>query len=384
MGIFGTKLYSDEFAALVKEEYRKLIGFGIDDLEAEKLVLAYYNELIETEYESVFWISLAYSEWYIGRLSENIKLKALEVIDSGRDLDKWNYAVKHENLKKHSGSRSYKLGLMDDILLRTQNQVLESEGFEKTDHEVQLRNMEKIMELFSKNMSISEETEEEPKELLEDPFLRDILFINGSSKKKLDLRKKELIFLRECLCSPQIVRKVAKPYFTVSPWKAGDSLAFRLKDLDEKFAELEKKWVAFRVLSVTSKPVSRILPGLAVNQDVSLGLYNYIEDEIPTSTELSYREYIPFYELDDVVFGHEVHKGIWLNLYSAKRELSKWEWKVISSDPDFSANYPEYFKTGNVKSFLVGFGSDLAKTVAGIFTKRQINKAKEKSKNLVS
>jgi len=384
MSIFGTKLYSDEFASLVKEEYRKLIGLGIDDFKAESLVLDYYHELLGTEYESVFWLSFAYSQWYIGRLSDNIKLKALEVIDSGRDLVKWENAVKHEELKKYSGSQSYKINLLNEILRKSQKQVLESEGLEKTDYETQLKNIEKIMELYSENSPFSEEIEKKPAELADDPFLNDILLINGSSKKKLELRKNELRFIRECICSPQIFRKVAKPYFTISPWNEGDIIAFRLKELDNEFSKLNQKWVAFRVLSVTSKPVSRILPELAVEQDISIGLYNYIDDEIPSSTKLNYSDYIPFFEFSNIVFGHEIHKGIWLSFYSAKREISKWEWKVISSNPNFSLEIPEYFKTGNVKSMIVGFGSDLANTVARVFIAKPKQEEKEKSIKMVS
>jgi len=210
------------------------------------------------------------------------------------------------------------------------------------------------------------------------------LLINGSSKKKLELRKNELRFIRECICSPQIFRKVAKPYFTISPWNEGDIIAFRLKELDNEFSKLNQKWVAFRVLSVTSKPVSRILPELAVEQDISIGLYNYIDDEIPSSTKLNYSDYIPFFEFSNIVFGHEIHKGIWLSFYSAKREISKWEWKVISSNPNFSLEIPEYFKTGNVKSMIVGFGSDLANTVARVFIAKPKQEEKEKSIKMVS
>jgi|GEM_PF-2681339 len=384
MSIFGTKLYSDEFASLVKEEYRKLIGLGIEDDKAESLVLDYYHELLGTEYESAFWLSFAYSQWYIGRLSENIKLKALEVIDSGRDLVKWENAVKHEELKKYSGSQSYKINLLNEILRKSQKQVLESDGLEKTNYETQLNNIEKIMKLYSENSPFSGEIEKKPAELVDDPFLNDILLINGSSKKKLELRKNELGFIRESICSPQIFRKVAKPYFTISPWNEGDIIAFRLKELDNEFSKFNQKWVAFRVLSVTSKPVSRILPELAVKQEISIGLYNYIDDEIPSSTKLDCSDYIPFFEFSNNVFGHEIHKGIWLSFYSAKRELSKWEWKVISSNPNFSLEIPEYFKTGNVKSVIVGFGSDLAKTVARVFIAKTKQEEKEKSIKNVS
>ncbi len=99
MGTWGTAIFSDDLASDIKSEFRNKIGFGKTSIEAtEELLIDYSEEIEDSDESSVFWLSLALTQWNIGRLLENVKEKALEVIENGQDLEKWKDDLK--NFKK--------------------------------------------------------------------------------------------------------------------------------------------------------------------------------------------------------------------------------------------------------------------------------------------
>lgn len=90
MGAWGTAIYSDDIAMDVRDIYKEILGDGLSSEEATSAIIEMYNEEIEDEEDGpVFWISLADTQWKCGRLLESIKQKAIEIIDSGIDLEKW-------------------------------------------------------------------------------------------------------------------------------------------------------------------------------------------------------------------------------------------------------------------------------------------------------
>jgi hypothetical protein len=88
MGTWGTALYSDDLASDVKESFLALIGDGVSPQQATKQLVSEYNELDGDE-EPVFWISLAHTQWKCGRLQPSVKKKAVSLIESGVDLERW-------------------------------------------------------------------------------------------------------------------------------------------------------------------------------------------------------------------------------------------------------------------------------------------------------
>lgn len=99
MGTWGTEIFSDDLASDIKSEFRDKIGFGKTSIEAtEELLIDYSEEIKDYDESSVFWLSLASTQWSLGRLLENVKEKALEIIENGRDLDRWKDDL--NNLKK--------------------------------------------------------------------------------------------------------------------------------------------------------------------------------------------------------------------------------------------------------------------------------------------
>lgn len=87
MGTWGTALYSDDLACDVKESFLTLIGDGVSPQQATKQLFSEYNELDDDE--PVFWISLAHTQWKCGRLIPSVKKKAVSLIESGVDLNRW-------------------------------------------------------------------------------------------------------------------------------------------------------------------------------------------------------------------------------------------------------------------------------------------------------
>jgi len=102
MGAWGTAIFSDDLAEDVRSEYTALLSIGKSNEEAEHLLFSYYSEILNKgdEDEPTFWFALALSEWNKGRLSESVKTKALEFLDKGGDLERWNTPGNEKNYKE--------------------------------------------------------------------------------------------------------------------------------------------------------------------------------------------------------------------------------------------------------------------------------------------
>ena len=91
MGTWGVGLFSDDLAADLRRDFRDLIGEGLSATAAmDRLLTEYVSSLQDTEEEPVFWLALANAQWKLGRPEERTLQNALRVIDSGRDLQRWD------------------------------------------------------------------------------------------------------------------------------------------------------------------------------------------------------------------------------------------------------------------------------------------------------
>lgn len=102
MGVWGTAIFSDDLAADIRGEYNALLSIGKENDEAERLLFDHYCEIIQgdDEEEPVFWMALALAEWNKGRLSPFVKQKALNILDNGGDLERWNEPGNEKNYQK--------------------------------------------------------------------------------------------------------------------------------------------------------------------------------------------------------------------------------------------------------------------------------------------
>lgn len=90
MGAWGTGLYQDDDTCDIKEEYLTYLRIGMSNEEALEELIECNEELIEDEeIGPLFWLALADTQWKYGRLTVEVKEKALEVINSGKDLERW-------------------------------------------------------------------------------------------------------------------------------------------------------------------------------------------------------------------------------------------------------------------------------------------------------
>lgn len=90
MASWGTGLYQDDVAEDVKNDYLKLLTEGRNNEEVYDIMLSQYEEIIkDKEDQSVFWLALADTMWNFGKLTEEVKRKALYYIENGQDVEKW-------------------------------------------------------------------------------------------------------------------------------------------------------------------------------------------------------------------------------------------------------------------------------------------------------
>lgn len=91
MGVWGTGIFQDDNACDIRDNYKDYVGQGLTGLEATARILADFQSLLSDPQEaSVVWLALAATQWKLGRLEPDTLAQALNVIDSGADLKRWN------------------------------------------------------------------------------------------------------------------------------------------------------------------------------------------------------------------------------------------------------------------------------------------------------
>lgn len=90
MGTWGPGLYQDDIAHDVKEEYIDLLKSGRESDVITQELIDRNSEIINDKDEApVFWFSLADVQWQYGRLSTEVKEKALQYLNLGNNLQRW-------------------------------------------------------------------------------------------------------------------------------------------------------------------------------------------------------------------------------------------------------------------------------------------------------
>jgi len=93
IGTWGTTIFSDDLASDIRRRYRDLVGDGLTGPQATDILLEEYREILDDpDAASVFWLALAATQWRCGRLEPRIQAQAIEAIDSGSDLLRWQEA----------------------------------------------------------------------------------------------------------------------------------------------------------------------------------------------------------------------------------------------------------------------------------------------------
>lgn len=89
MGTWGAGLYANDSTCDVRDSYIKYLQDGLSNSEAYEKTLKDYEELIGDQDEPFLWFALAETQWKTGRLTSEVKEKALEWIDKEGGLELW-------------------------------------------------------------------------------------------------------------------------------------------------------------------------------------------------------------------------------------------------------------------------------------------------------
>lgn len=90
MGAWGSEIFSDDTAADIRAEYTSLIREGLAPDEATRRLASEWAEIVEDEDDGpVFWLALAATQSDLGQVVDEVRDRALAVIDSGENLRRW-------------------------------------------------------------------------------------------------------------------------------------------------------------------------------------------------------------------------------------------------------------------------------------------------------
>lgn len=78
MGSWDYKLFDNDDACDIRDDYREKIIMGMNDDEAESFVISEFEMYKEENY--MLWLPLAVTEWKIGRLGDKVKGNALHAV----------------------------------------------------------------------------------------------------------------------------------------------------------------------------------------------------------------------------------------------------------------------------------------------------------------
>jgi hypothetical protein len=99
MGAWGTAIFSD--AADVRDDFKDKTANGKTPLDATNEMIAENQAILEDNDDAaVFWLSLAAAQWKLGRLVDFVKQKAIEIIGSGQELERWGEDLKQLKQRK--------------------------------------------------------------------------------------------------------------------------------------------------------------------------------------------------------------------------------------------------------------------------------------------
>lgn len=114
MGNWGYKLYQDDIAQDVRDEYVDLLRKGTSGENAAKRLADQYRSLNEED-AAVFWFALADTMWNYGRLTVDVRAEALKYLENRTDLCRW-----YEQDPKNAEKRAAELELLERRLCSPQ------------------------------------------------------------------------------------------------------------------------------------------------------------------------------------------------------------------------------------------------------------------------
>ncbi len=101
MGHWGPAIFSNDTSADIKDDFNSLFNKKIPIPEIKQKIITTHEEGDRIEDNTDLWLSLSYLMWQVGYVDEEIKSKAIEIIDNGIDLKVWKESdADKQTLKK--------------------------------------------------------------------------------------------------------------------------------------------------------------------------------------------------------------------------------------------------------------------------------------------
>ncbi len=97
MGTWGTSLYSNDLSQDVRDAYIKLLEDQNSKDEAYIKIVEKFKEYLGDEEECLFWYALSDTQWKLGRLSPEVKEKAIFWIKKHGGIEVWENNKSREN-----------------------------------------------------------------------------------------------------------------------------------------------------------------------------------------------------------------------------------------------------------------------------------------------
>ena len=82
MGAWSTAIFSDDTAADVRDAFTDFVAEGLNAPDATARLVQESTESLEDEDDAVvFWLALAATQWKLGRLTDDVRDRAVAIID---------------------------------------------------------------------------------------------------------------------------------------------------------------------------------------------------------------------------------------------------------------------------------------------------------------
>ena len=107
MGTWGTGLYADDTTCDVRDDFVKGLKQGLSGEESCQKILNRYGKLLDQpEMASLVYFALADTAWRNGHLTEQIKGKALSLLQSGENILAWERDAPRDAPARHKVLRN--------------------------------------------------------------------------------------------------------------------------------------------------------------------------------------------------------------------------------------------------------------------------------------
>lgn len=239
MGAWGTGIYSNDTAEDVKCICQEIFPF-VSVEEGNKIIFDEYEEIInsniiDNDYAS-FWYALADWQWNHGILTEDIRSKAIALLEAHTGIDEWQASGSAKDVKK-------RIDVMDALKARLESEMpprkIPAKRLIKPQHRV-----------------------------------GDIIVFKTSGVEDDEYQ------------NLWRVERMQLPYFYTDPTITQSS------DVLESLFLAHSKYMAVLCVGTTKEPYSQYLPGL-YNEHSAYAYYDYISSEPPTPEVLKKRGFLP-------------------------------------------------------------------------------------------